>query len=60
MSEERNVVEQRCAAVIAVIQDGRHVSEVARLYSVARQTVHEWVRRYEAGGMAGLIDLSSK
>jgi len=60
VQEERNVVEQRYAAVIAVVQDGRHVSEVSRLYGVARQTVHEWVRRYEVAGMAGLMDLPSR
>lgn len=60
MPNERNVVDQRYEAVMAVVRDGRHVSEVARLYGVARQTVHEWVRRYEVSGMAGLIDLSSR
>ena len=34
---------------------------VARRYGVARQTVHEWLRRYaNEGGLGGLADRSSK
>ena len=37
------------------------VTEVARRYGVARQTVHEWLRRYAArAGWAGLADRSSR
>lgn len=40
--------------------DGATVTDVARRNKVSRQTVHEWLRRYAAHGLAGLIDTSSK
>lgn len=40
--------------------DGATVVDVARRYLVGRQTVHEWLRRYAAGGLKGLVDQSSK
>lgn len=57
---ELGVVEQRYQAVLEVIGDGATVTDVARRYGVARQTVHGWLRRYAAGGLAGLVDQSSK
>jgi transposase InsO family protein len=59
MLVELKVVEQRYRAVMDVM-DGMDVTEVARLNGVARQTVHLWVRRYASGGMAALVDKSSK
>ena len=59
MLVELDVVEQRYRAVLEVL-DGAWVTDVARRYSVARQTVHEWLRRYAgAGGLSGLADRSS-
>ncbi len=40
--------------------DGATVVDVARRNGVVRQTVHDWLRRYAAGGLAGLVDASSK
>ncbi len=60
MLVELSVVEQRYQAVLAVIGDGRSVVEVAGLVGVSRQTVHAWLARYEAGGLAGLADRSHK
>jgi transposase-like protein len=57
---ELGVVEQRYRAVLEVLEDGAPVFEVARRYGVARQTVHEWLARYAAGGLAGLADRSSR
>lgn len=59
MLVELSVVEQRYSAVRDVV-GGRSVSEVARSYGVTRQTVHRWLRRYADGGMAGLVNASSK
>jgi transposase-like protein len=56
---ELGVVEQRYRAVLEVLDEGTSVTEVARRYGVARQTVHEWLARYAAGGLAGLADRSS-
>lgn len=60
MLVEPGVVEQRYRAVLEVLQDGTPVTEVARRYGVARQTVHEWLARYAGGGLGGLADRSSR
>jgi transposase-like protein len=57
---ELGVVEQRYRAVLEVLEDGAPVTQVARRYGVARQTVHEWLARYAAGGLGGLADRSSR
>jgi len=55
------VTEQRCRAVLEVLEEGAAVTEVARRYGVARQTVHQWLVRYaNDGGLAGLADRSSR
>ena len=60
MLVELGVVEQRYRAVLEVLE-GASVTDVARRYGVARQTVHEWLRRYgNDGGLGGLADRSSR
>jgi transposase InsO family protein len=59
MLVELGLVEQRYQAVLEVL-GGATVTEVACRYGVARQTVHDWLRRYGREGMAGLVDRSSK
>ena len=59
MLVELRLVEQRYAAVNEVLE-GASVTDVARRNGVARQTVHSWLRRYGARGLAGLADASSK
>jgi len=57
---ELGVVEQRYRAVLEVLE-GATVTDVARRYGVARQTVHAWLRRYAGeGGLGGLADRSSR
>ena len=53
-------MEQRYQAVLAVISDGDTVTEVAARSGVRRQTVHEWLAKYEAGGLEGLGDRSHR
>lgn len=60
MLVEVRLVEQRYQAVLEVINDGAAVSDVARRYGVARQTVHGWLRRYGSDGLRGLADRTSK
>ena len=61
MLVELGVVEQRYRAVLEVLEEGTPVTDVARRYGVARQTVHQWLTRYaNQGGMAGLADRSSR
>jgi transposase InsO family protein len=57
---ELSVMEQRYQAVLAVIQDGWKVSEVAERLEVSRQSVHTWIARYEAGGLPALADRSRR
>jgi len=57
---ELSVMEQRYQAVMAVVQDGWKVTEVARHLGVARQSVHNWIARYEEGGLAALADRSHR
>ena len=56
---ELSVVEQRYRAVLDAVA-GVPVTEVADRYGVSRQSVHAWVRRYEQGGLAGLMDRSRR
>jgi transposase InsO family protein len=55
-----SVTEQRYKAVLAVIADGRTVSEVASEWGVCRQTMHRWLARYEGDGLEGLGNRSSR
>ena len=52
MLVELSVMEQRYQAVLAVVQDGWKVTEVAERLGVSRQSVHTWIARYERGGLA--------
>jgi transposase len=56
---ELGLLEQRHKAVLEVL-NGATVTDVARRSGVARQTVHDWLRRYAGNGMAALSDRSSK
>jgi transposase InsO family protein len=60
MLVELGLVEQRYQAVLEVLNDGATVTDVARRYGVARQTVHVWLRAYATGGLGGLADRSSR
>src|SRR4051794_33058947 len=57
---ELSVAEQRYQAVLAVVSDGETVTDVAARFGVARKTVHQWLARYEAGGLEGLADRSHR
>jgi len=57
MLQELRVAEQRLRAVWEVL-DGASVTEVARRFTVSRQSVHVWLRRYAAD--QGLGDRSSR
>jgi transposase len=49
MLVELSAVEQRYKAVLEVLE-GASVTDVARRFSVARQTVHVWLNNYAAMG----------
>ena len=52
--------EQRYKAVLAVIAEGRSVTEVARDWEINRSTMHTWLARYEADGFEGLANRSHR
>lgn len=54
MIRELSVQEQKYQAVLAVLAEGRSVTEVASQWGVSRQSVHAWLRRYEEAGLPGL------
>jgi transposase len=55
-----SVAEQRYRAVLAVISDGRTVTEVAAAVGVTRQSLHSWLGKYESAGLEGLGDGSHR
>ena len=57
---EISVAEQRYDAVRAVLAEGETVTDVAARFGVARKTVHDWLRKYEAGGIEGLGNRSNR
>src|SRR5215208_5043165 len=57
---EMSVAEQRYRAMLAVVSDGRTVTETAAAVGVSRQTMHGWLGQYEAGGLDGLGDGSHR
>jgi transposase len=60
MIRELSVQEQKYQAVLAVLADGRSVTEVAQQWGVSRQSVHAWLRRYEEAGLPGLVSRSTR
>ena len=58
--KEMSVAEQRYKAILAVISDGRTVTEVASEWGINRKTLHAWLARYEAAGLEGLDDRSHR
>jgi transposase InsO family protein len=57
---ELSVAEQRYKAVLAVVGDGRSITEVAASWGISRQTLHTWLSRYEDGGLEALVDRSHR
>ncbi|HEX6488996.1 MAG TPA: IS481 family transposase [Candidatus Dormibacteraeota bacterium] len=55
-----SVAEQKYQAVLAVVGEGRTVSEVAKQWRVSRRTLHRWLARYEAEGLEGLQERSHR
>jgi transposase-like protein len=58
--KEMSVAEQRYQAILAMIEDGLTVTEVADKAGVTRQTLYNWLRRYASGGREQLADRSHR
>ena len=54
------MAEQRCLAVLAVIEDGLQITEAAAKAGVTRQALHGWLTRYAEGGLEALSDRSHR
>ncbi|MBO2458173.1 helix-turn-helix domain containing protein [Actinomadura sp. LCR2-06] len=57
--ERRWRAEHRYRAVLEVL-DGASVTQVARQYGASRHPVHEWMKRFEAEGVEGLVERSRR
>ncbi len=44
------------AEIVAAVEGGAGVSEVARRFHVSRQTVYKWLGRHRVGGETALAD----
>lgn len=49
-----NAQEDLRRKAVAAVRAGKSKSEAARLFGVARQTIHTWINNHEARGAAGL------
>lgn len=58
--QERDTMELRVEFVLAARQDGVNVRELCRRYQVSPTTGYTWLARFEAEGMAGLVDQSRR
>src|ERR1043165_3530159 len=56
--EERTLVDIREEMVLAALERGAMVTEVAEQFGVSRPTVRLWRDRYQRAGRAGLTDRS--
>jgi transposase InsO family protein len=55
-----SVAELKYQAILAVIGEGRAISEVAEQWRVSRRTLHRWLARYELEGLEGLNERSHR
>ena len=51
-----HTIEERLEAVLACLEGGRTLQEVAQAHQVAVQTLRSWVKKYQELGPAGLED----
>jgi transposase len=54
--EAKNAAQARRLLAIAAVYEGKQRSEAARVGAMDRQTLRDWVHRFNAAGPAGLID----
>lgn len=58
-ARSRNGAEVRRLLALALILEGRSRTEAAEQSGMERQTLRDWVHRYNAAGISGLISRSS-
>ena len=60
MANRTYTQEERLRAVVAHLERGQRISEVAKAYGLPAQLVRSWVKKYQAQGFAGLEDRRGK
>jgi transposase len=56
----KNANQSRRLLSLAAVRDGMNRTEAARIGGMDRQTLRDWVHRFNAGGPDGLVDSWSK
>lgn len=56
--QKASLMEIRKELVLRALEPGANISELASEYGVSRKTVHKWLNRFRAEGLAGLQDRS--
>jgi transposase-like protein len=51
-------MDQRMMFIAACLRGKSAMSQVCAQHGISRKTGHKWLARYEAGGVAGLADVS--
>ena len=57
---ESSVTEQRLQFVVAASRKQRSMAELCREFQISRQTGYSWLKRYQAGGSAQVVDRSRR
>ena len=60
MADRIYTQEEKLRAVVAHLERGQSISEVAKAYELPAQLVRGWVKNYQAQGFAGLEDRRGK
>ena len=60
MANRTYTQEEKLRAVVAHLERGQSISEVAKAYGLPAQQVRSWVKKYQAQGFAGLEDRRGK
>ena len=60
MADRTYAQEEKLRAVVAHLERGQRISEVAKAYGLPAQLVRSWVKKYQAQGFAGLEDRRGK
>lgn len=60
MANRTYTQEEKLRAVVAHLERGQSISEVAKAYELPAQQVRSWVKKYQARGFAGLEDRRGK
>jgi hypothetical protein len=60
MSKKRDGEVVRRLSALALVLEGHSRRQAAQLSGMDRQTLRDWVHRYNAGGVAALVDDRAK